>query len=81
MHTIYIVPALTDQAGQCRIVAANGSFESPRDSYKSHPELWKEIGIMNSAGKIVCLQASPETTDTMKDCEPLIAGSYFMFDI
>ncbi|CDQ10682.1 conserved hypothetical protein [Acidithiobacillus ferrivorans] len=81
MQTVYIVPASTDQAGQCRIVAAKGTFDSPRDSYQAHPELWKEIGIMNSAGKIVCLQATPQMTDSMKDCEPLIAGSYFQFDI
>ena len=80
MHTVYIVPALTNQAGQCRIVAAKGAFEAPRDSYKTHPELWKEIGIMNSAGRIVCLQAGPQTTAEMKACEPLIAGSYFSFD-
>jgi len=79
MHTVYIVPTLTTQSGQCRIVAAAGLFTSPRDSYKAHPELWKEIGIMNSAGKIVCLQAGPHTTTEIKDCEPLMAGSFFSF--
>jgi hypothetical protein len=79
MHTVYIVPAWTDQAGQCRIVAAEGTFSSPRDCYKAHHKLWKEVGIMNSAGKLVCLQAGPITTAEIKDCEPLSAGSIFKF--
>lgn len=80
MHTVYIVPAMTNQAGQCRIVAAEGYFESPRDSYKAHPELWKDGGIMNSAGQIVCLQAGPQTTAELKACEPLMAGAFFRFE-
>ncbi|EGQ62637.1 hypothetical protein GGI1_14059 [Acidithiobacillus sp. GGI-221] len=79
LQTVYIVPAMTNQEGQCRIVAAEGFYGSPRDSYEKHPKRWKEIGIMNSAGKIVCLEAGPQATAEMKDCEPLMAGAFFKF--
>lgn len=79
MHTVYIVPALTNQAGQCRIVAAEGFYGAPQDSYEKHQKRWKEIGIMNSAGKIVCLEAGPQSTAEMKSCEPLMAGAFFKF--
>ncbi len=34
---------------------------------------------MNSAGKIVCLEAGPQATAEMKDAEPLMAGAFFKF--
>jgi hypothetical protein len=55
MQTSYlIVPALTDQAGQCRIVSR--SHEAPvKDAlahYRWMPDEWREAGIMNSQGTI-----------------------------
>ena len=79
METVYIVPAMTDQEGQCHIVATEGWHGAPRDSYEKHPTRWKEIGIMNVDGKIVCLEAGPQATKEMKDCEPLMAGAFFKF--
>lgn len=77
MHTIYIVPGITNQAGQCRIVATEGWYGSPRDSYEKFPNGWKEIGIMNSDGRIVCLETGPQVTADIKACEPLMAGAFF----
>ena len=49
-HTAYIVPALTNQAGQCRIVARAGVPASAREDYRAHPDTWQEVGLMNSPG-------------------------------
>ena len=54
MQTLYIVPALTDIAGQCRIVARDYFEGSARDNYRKEPEQWREVGLMNSRGKLVC---------------------------
>jgi hypothetical protein len=76
--TVYIVPALTDQAGQCRIVSREGEFDSARDDYRLNPDAWKEIGIMNSRGKLVCLEAGNlDIVDELKASEPLMAGLVF----
>lgn len=76
-RTLYIVPAQTDQAGQCRIVAAEGKVMSPRFSYRQFPERWSEVGLMNSQGKLVCLDAPKAVWDELKECEPLMAGTQF----
>lgn len=76
-YTLYIVPATTDHGTQCRVVRFNGVSVSPRDSYRAHPELWAEAGLVNSRGELVCLAAGPLTTREIKECEPLMAGSSF----
>lgn len=79
--SVYIVPAMTDQAGQCRIVAREGSVHSARDDYRRDPAAWKEIGIMNSRGRLVCLSADNlAIVDELKSCEPLMAGMQFEVD-
>lgn len=79
--SVYIVPAMTDQAGQCRIVAREGSVRSARDDYRRSPDAWKEIGIMNSRGRLVCLSADNlAIVDELKSCEPLMAGMQFEVD-
>lgn len=80
IQTVYIVPAMTDLAGQCRIVARAGEVDCARDDYRANPDAWKEIGLMNSRGKLVCLTAAPAVVDEMKSCEPLMAGLVFEFD-
>jgi len=70
----YIVPALTDQAGQCRIVFREGFTGSARDDYRSQPDAWSDVGLMNSRGQLVCLQAPAQVAKEFKDCEPLMAG-------
>ncbi|MCL4526417.1 MAG: hypothetical protein M1492_07980 [Gammaproteobacteria bacterium] len=80
MTIIYIVPATTDLGGQCRIVAAHGNIASPRDDYRKTPGRWKEVGLMNAAGRLVYLQASPEIYADIKACEPLMAGVFFRYE-
>lgn len=80
--TYYIVPALTDQAGQCRIVSFAGAFQDirtdgardARDHYQKFPDKWAEAGVMNSQGKLVALDGSKATWQELRDCEPLAAG-------
>lgn len=76
-RTIYIVPAFSDQAGQCRIVARDCEVQNARDSYQREPDQWVEIGLMNSLGKLVCLTASDAVYNAMRECEPLMAGLVF----
>lgn len=76
--SVYIVPALTDQAGQCRIVSREGKVASARDDYRRNPDAWKEIGLMNSRGKLVCIAADNlDVVEELKSCEPLAAGLQF----
>lgn len=72
--TYYIVPAWSDQASQCRIVARAGRHENPGKDYSNHPECWKDVGLMNSRGKLVCLDAPAATVQEFRDCEPMMAG-------
>ncbi len=76
--SVYIVPAMTDQAGQCRIVAREGKVSSARDDYRRNPDAWHEIGLMNSRGMLVCLSADNlAVVEELKACEPLMAGLEF----
>ncbi|MBU2734268.1 hypothetical protein HAQ00_00675 [Acidithiobacillus caldus ATCC 51756] len=58
MSTFYIVPAFSDQAGQCRIVRHDRRIKNPARHHREHPEEWKEAGLMSSQGRLVCLEAS-----------------------
>jgi hypothetical protein len=80
MKHFYIVPAWSDQAGQCRIVSRETDFSI--DVYKSYnesPQIWKEAGLMNSQGKLVCIDATPEQAEDIKSCEPLMAGTSYSY--
>jgi|GEM_PF-1586179 len=74
MITFYIVPAWSDQAGQCRIVSREGFEGDAGKSYRADPDKWQEAGKMNSRGELVCLNGSKEAWREFKDCEPLMAG-------
>jgi hypothetical protein len=76
--TVYIVPALTDMAGQCRIYEHPQKVRCPRDHYRERPDEWLEAGIMNSRGSLVCA-ARTEIWEELKACEPLAAGLVFHF--
>ena len=76
----YIVPALTNLGGQCRIVATSQDIASPKDDYRENPGRWKEVGLMNSAGRLVCMQAGREIIADIKACEPLMAGMVFRYE-
>jgi len=80
-NAFYIVPALTDQAGQCRIVTRRVDNKiDAADSYRASPELWAEAGLMSSSGKLVCLNDAHAFT-AMAESEPLSAGVQFNFPI
>jgi hypothetical protein len=76
MKTYLIVPAWSDQSGQCRIVAIDRDIgrENALHAYRGRPDAWHEVGLMNSSGKLVCLTAPDAVTQEFKDCEPLMAG-------
>lgn len=76
-----IVPAWSDQAGQCRIVRREHEIKhpDPLKHYRQYPEQWKEAGRMNSRGVVVALDATPEVLQEFRDCEPLMAGTSFDF--
>lgn len=74
MSTFYIVPAVTDLAGQCRIVRHDRRIDNPSRHYHEHPDEWGEAGLMDSLGKLVCLSASAETVQVFRESEPLMAG-------
>jgi hypothetical protein len=79
-QTVLIVPAWSDQAGQCRIVATDGDIKDALKSYRADPARWSEVGLMNSSGKVVHLSQELQDAgllDEMRDCEPLMAGTAF----
>lgn len=81
-HTQYlIVPAVTDLAGQCRIVmrAHDIVHPSPLQHYREYPQQWRDVGLINSRGCVVALEAPAEVRTEFKDCEPLMAGLSFSF--
>lgn len=52
----------------------------PADSYKAHPQVWKEVGLLDYKGHIVCLAPHhPNVLKDMKDCEPLMGGATFRY--
>lgn len=71
--TFYIVPALTGQAGQCRVVHRDGHWAA-RESYRENPAAWHEAGLMNSQGHIVCLNAPAKVYQQLIQDEPHMAG-------
>ena len=78
--TIYIKPALTDQAGQCRIYSTQAIFNSTAGRhYDQHPHLWNEVGIMSSRGKLVCFDGPDFQRQDLLDCQPLMAGLTFTY--
>ena len=81
MKTFLIVPAWSDQAGQCRIVVTStfASVKNPLRDYRDYGDKWREAGIMNSQGKLVCLEATPDQRAQIKAAEPLSAGMSWEF--
>jgi hypothetical protein len=73
-HTAYVVPAVTEIAGQCRIYVREGIIKDPRSDYKETPDAWKFVGLMNSGGELVCCDPIGDLVQCLKDCEPLMGG-------
>ena len=80
MSAIYIVPAWSDQAGQCRIVRHEGNPKDIRASYRLHPKEWREVGLMNSRGKLVCFEGTNEQRRDLLESQPLMAGIAFTYE-
>lgn len=75
--TIFIVPTPT-AAGLCRIVVREGSVASAQDDYRRNPSAWKEVGSMNSQGRLINIDADrDDIIDELRFCEPLYAGLQF----
>jgi hypothetical protein len=78
--TYYIVPAMTEIAGQCRIVAFPDAVDNARDAYRRNPDVWKDAGVMNSRGSLVALDAPTHVIHEFRSCEPLAAGLTFVLE-
>lgn len=76
MTTLRILPAWSDQAGQCRIIARHGHVPSARDDYRENPGLWREVGLMASDGHVRCIE--PQFRSICED-QPLAAGVQYHF--
>lgn len=81
---IYIAPALTDQAGQCRIYRArfDGSVNADgiKTHYRNHPDRYTEVGLMNSRGGLVCFEGTEEQFADLLNSQPLAAGLVFRYE-
>ena len=75
--TLLIVPAWSDQAGQCRIVARHGTPFKALQDYRENPDPWLEVGLMDSKGYVRCIVPG---FASIKDDEPLVAGTSYYFD-
>lgn len=78
-YTALIVPAVTDQAGQCRIVVAEGRFSSALTAYRKDPDAWREVGHMNSQGYVLACDPIGNLVSELKECEPLMAATQLTF--
>lgn len=78
--TIYIHPALTDQAGRCRIYVKGAKVPNARDDCRANPSDWHECGLMNSRGEVVAFIGPRQVYEEIKSCEPLMAGTTFHFE-
>lgn len=73
-HTALIVPAVTELANRCRIVARAGDIHSALQDYRNNPDAWSEVGLMDSRGQLVCCENIGNLVEEFKACEPLMAG-------
>lgn len=75
--TVHIVPAFSDQAGQCRIYARPGNHPDPARHYLHEQDQWHEIGIMDSKGNLRCIE--PKYQELSHEV-PLRGGATYYFD-
>lgn len=83
---IYIAPASGDtHHPQARIYSAmfDGSVNADgiKTHYRNHPERYTEVGLMNTQGRLVCLQGTQEQVQEVQDSQPLMAGLVFTFEV
>lgn len=51
-----------------------------RDCYNEQPGQWRECGLMNYEGKLVCFNGPREALEELQDSQPLMAGTFFTYD-
>lgn len=74
MPMLYIAPSgAYGPSGQCRIYAPAGELR-PGARYEDSPQNWREVGLMDSAGNVRCIE--PEFA-ALRDEAPLMAGTYW----
>jgi hypothetical protein len=83
--TYVVVPAWSDQAGQCRIVArvhdqGEAAVRPGLQDYRRNPNKWWDVGLMGSDGTIRCLQARPNERAIINEAVPIMAGTAFHFE-
>lgn len=76
---LYIQPAMTDIAGQCRIYWVPESQREPRLQTQKERDSWREVGIMASDGHLVCMDYRYQNVITRAD-EPLMAGTVWTLE-
>jgi hypothetical protein len=80
--TYLIVPAVTDRATQCRVVAKqHEDLPGPGlADYRRDPDSWREAGIVNARGELVCLDCThPSHSHSMKRDQPLYPPTTYTF--
>lgn len=77
--TVHIAPSPTEHGTQCRVYM-NKTNADVCPTYSDNPILWKEVGLMNSRGILVCFEGTPEQRQEIQDCEPLMGGMYISMD-
>lgn len=82
LTTYLVVPAWSDQAGQCRIVSRehDNKFRMCLATYRRAPELWKEAGLVSSTGGLRCIDASAVVAQYMREQEPIYPPTTFTFN-
>lgn len=51
-----------------------------RDCYNERPEMWRECGLMNYDGKLVCFDGPLEALHELQDSQPLMAGANYRYE-
>lgn len=79
--TALIVPAFSDMASQCRIVAREGDIGDALRDYRRDYRRWREVGLMNSKGELVCCEDLGTLRAELRECVPLAAGLNVPFSV
>ncbi len=85
IEIIYIAPSAGEEthAAQARIYSACFDRRAPasvRDHFRASPGEWKEVGLMNFEGKLVCFEGTDEQRQELLDSQPLMAGAYLTYE-
>lgn len=80
---IYIAPSSGEtHHPQARIYAHSGPWPtvmSVGEHYKRFPNAWREVGLMNYQGMLVCFEGPDVQRQELLASQPLMAGTAFLF--